>query len=119
MTHAYHDSVVMSTFIPWYDVGGIMTGGECRAGNAYPSRALDSTSGFHRSSFCPVICVLSHFFMKLLSFGFWVLIVLFFIAWYLYFLLWKDNLLIKNLNMCTSIAVWNMVRHRYHCFQTS
>jgi len=27
------------------------------AGNAYPSGAPDFTSGFHRGSSCPVICV--------------------------------------------------------------
>jgi len=34
-----------------------MTGAACGAGNAYPSGAPDFTSGFHRGSCCPVICV--------------------------------------------------------------
>jgi len=42
------------------------------AGNAYPSGAPDFTSGFHRSSCCPVICV-SFFHVIALSFGLWVL----------------------------------------------
>jgi len=57
-------------FIPWYDIGGIMTGAACGAGNAYPSGAPDFTSGFHRCSCCPVICV-SLFHVIVLSFGFW------------------------------------------------
>jgi len=54
-------------FIPWY----IMAGAACGAGNAYPSGAPDFTSGFHRGSCCPVICVsLFHIIVV-----FWVLIV--------------------------------------------
>jgi len=34
-----------------------MTGAACGAGNAYPSRAPDFNSGFHRGSCCPVIWV--------------------------------------------------------------
>jgi len=34
-----------------------MTGAACGAGNAYPSGAPDCTSGFHKGSCCPVICV--------------------------------------------------------------
>jgi len=34
-----------------------MTGAACGAGNAYPSGTPDFTSGFHRGSYCPVICV--------------------------------------------------------------
>jgi len=51
-----------------------MTGAACAAGNAYPSGAPDFTSGFHRGSHCPVICV-SFFHVIVLSFGFCVLIV--------------------------------------------
>jgi len=52
----------------------IMTGAACEAGNSYPSRAPDFTSGFDRGSCCPVICV-SLFHLIVLSLGFWVLIV--------------------------------------------
>jgi len=38
-----------------------MMGVACGAGNAYPSGAPDFTSGFHRGSCCPVICVLCLF----------------------------------------------------------
>jgi len=38
-----------------------MTGAACRTGNAYPSGAPDSTSGFHRGSYCPVMCVSPYF----------------------------------------------------------
>jgi len=34
-----------------------MTGAACGAGNAYSFGAPDFTSGFHRGSCCPVICV--------------------------------------------------------------
>jgi len=34
-----------------------MTGAACGAGNAYPSGTSSFTSGFHRGSCCPVICV--------------------------------------------------------------
>jgi len=51
------------------DIGDIMTGAACGAGSAYPSGALDFTSGFHRGSCCPVICV-SLFHVIVLSFGF-------------------------------------------------
>jgi len=34
-----------------------MTSGACRTGNAYPSGVPDFTSGFHRGSCCPVICI--------------------------------------------------------------
>jgi len=61
-------------FIPWYDIGDIMVGAACGAGNAYPSRAPNFTSGFHRGSCCHVICV-SLFHVIVLAFGFWVLIV--------------------------------------------
>jgi len=44
------------------------------AGNAYPTGAPDFTSGFHRGSWCPVICV-SLFHVIVLPFGFQVLIV--------------------------------------------
>jgi len=61
-------------FIHWYDIGDIMTGAACGAGNAYPSRVPGFTSGFHRGSCCSVICV-SLFYVIVLSFVFWVLIV--------------------------------------------
>jgi len=41
----------------------------CGAGNAYPSGAPDFTSGFHRGSCCPVICV-SFFHVSVL---YWIL----------------------------------------------
>jgi len=69
-----------------------MTGAACGAGNAYPDRAPDFTSGFHRGSCCPVICV-SLFHVIVLSFGFWILnfvCSLCLIAWYLYFLLFQS-----------------------------
>jgi len=44
-------------FIPWCGVGGIVAGAACGAGGAYPSGAPDFTSGFHRGSCCPAICV--------------------------------------------------------------
>jgi len=46
-----------------------MTGAAYGVGNAYPSGAPDFTSGFHRGSRCPVICV-SLFHVIVLSFGF-------------------------------------------------
>jgi len=46
-----------------------MTGTACGVGNAYPSGAPDFTSGFHRGSRCPVICV-SLFHVIGLSFDF-------------------------------------------------
>jgi len=46
-----------------------MTGAACGAGNAYPSGAPDFTSGFHRGSYRPVICV-SLFHVIVLFFGF-------------------------------------------------
>jgi len=46
-----------------------MTGAACGARNGYPSGVLDFTSGFHRGSCCPVICV-SLFHFIVLSFGF-------------------------------------------------
>jgi len=61
-------------FITWYDIGYIMMGAACGTWNVYPSGAPDFTSGFHRVSCCPVICV-SLFHVIVLSFGFWVLIV--------------------------------------------
>jgi len=47
----------------------IMTGAVCEADIPTPSGAPDFTSGFHRSSCCPVICV-SLFHVILSSFGF-------------------------------------------------
>jgi len=66
-----------------------MTGAACRAGNAYPSVAPDFTSGFHRGSCCPVICV-SLFHVIVLDFGFWVLIVPFFwlLGIYIFYFAW-------------------------------
>jgi len=51
-----------------------MTGAACGARNAYPSGAPGFTSGFHRGSCYPVICV-SLFHVIVLSFGFLVFIV--------------------------------------------
>jgi len=51
-----------------------MTDAACGVGNTYPSGADDFTSGFHRGSCCPVICV-ALFHVMVLSFGFCVLIV--------------------------------------------
>jgi len=59
-----------------------MTGAECGARNAYPSGASGFTSGFHRGSCCPVICV-SLFRVIVLDFEFDCSFCL--IAWYLYF----------------------------------
>jgi len=70
MTSVGHIIVVMGTFHSLIlDMGDIMTGTECGAGNAYPSGTPDFTSGFHRGSCCPVICV-SLFHIIVLSFGF-------------------------------------------------
>jgi len=49
-----------------------MAGATCGAGKAYHSGATDFTSGFHRVSYCPVICV-SLFHVIVLSFGFWAI----------------------------------------------
>jgi len=46
-----------------------MTSAACGAENIYPSGAPDFTSGFHRVSCCPVICV-SLFYVKVMSFEF-------------------------------------------------
>jgi len=55
---------------------GVYTGKWVYKGNAYPSGAPHFTSGFHRGSCCPVICVsLFHVIHVDLSFGFLVLIV--------------------------------------------
>jgi len=51
----------------------IMTGVAWGAGNAYHFGIPDFTSGFHRGTCCPVICV-SLFQVIVLSFGFFVLI---------------------------------------------
>jgi len=58
----------------FYDIGDIMTGAACGAGNAYPLAAPDFTSGYHRGSCCPVICV-SLFHIIVLSFEFGGLII--------------------------------------------
>jgi len=48
-----------------------MTGAACGAGAVYPSGAPDFTSGCHRGSCCPVICVfLFHVIACFLSFEF-------------------------------------------------
>jgi len=72
-------------FIPGYDIGVIMTGSACGAGNAYHSGAPDFTSGFHRVSCCHVICV-SLFHVIVLSFGFfllfdWLVSIIFTLVW--------------------------------------
>jgi len=46
-----------------------MKGAACGAENAYPPGAPNFTSGFHRGSCCPVICV-SLFHVIVLSFEF-------------------------------------------------
>jgi len=69
MASVGHDIVVMSTFLSLIRHWGIMTGAVCGAENDYPSGASDFTSGFHRGSCCPVICV-SLFHVIVLSFGF-------------------------------------------------
>jgi len=51
------------------DIGGHHDGAVCGARNAYLSGAPDFTSGFHRGSCCPIICV-SLFHVIVLSFGF-------------------------------------------------
>jgi len=71
MTSVGHDIVVMSTYHSLIRHRDIMTGVACGAGNAYPSGAPDFTSGFHRGSCCPVVCV-SLFHVIVLSFEFWV-----------------------------------------------
>jgi len=71
-----------------YDIGDIMTCDACGEGNAYPSGAPDFTSGFHRGSRCPIICVSFHVIFlsfRCLSFD----CSFCFIAWYLYFFLLK------------------------------
>jgi len=48
-----------------------MTGTACGAGHIYPFGAHDFTSGFHRGSCCPVICVSLHVYhVIVLSFAF-------------------------------------------------
>jgi len=74
MPSVYHEIVVMSTFIPWYDIGNITTGAASGAGNTYPSGAPDFISSFHKGSCCPVICV-SLLHVIVLSFEFWLLLV--------------------------------------------
>jgi len=52
-----------------------MKGAAYGAGNAYPSISPYFASGFYRGSCCPVFCViLSN--VIVMSFGFWVLVVL-------------------------------------------
>jgi len=51
-----------------------MTGAACGTGHAYPYGAPDFTSGFHRSSCYPVICV-SLFHVIVMSFEFRVSVV--------------------------------------------
>jgi len=54
-----HDIVAMSTFHSLVRHRGHHDGchAACGAGNTYPSGAGGFTSGFHRDSCCPVICV--------------------------------------------------------------
>jgi len=66
-----------------------MTGAACGGGNAYPSGAPDFTSGFHRGTCCPLICV-PLFHVIALSFGF-LLFLLFDYIVSLYFLLIKKK----------------------------
>jgi len=80
-----------------------------------PFRSTDFTSGFHRGSCCPVICV-SLFYMIVLSFGFWVLIVAF--VWllgiYIFFTL---NLLtyVRIVNCTFSISQSIFISHYVKC----
>jgi len=68
-----HDIVIISTFHSLIRHRGV--------GNAYPLRAPDNTSGLHRGSCYPVICVfLIH--VIVLSFEFRLFLCL--ITWYLY-----------------------------------
>jgi len=46
-----------------------MTGAACGAGDVYTSGTPDFTSGFHRGSCCPVMCI-SLFHVIVLTFGF-------------------------------------------------
>jgi len=66
-----------------------MTGAGCGAVNAYFSGASDFTSGFHKGSCCPVFCV-SLFHVIVLSFEIDYSFCL--IPWYLYFLLYMDEI---------------------------
>jgi len=69
MTSVGHDTVVMSTFHSLIRHRDIMKGPACGTGNAYHSGAPCFTSGFHRGSCFPVICV-SFFHVIVLSFYF-------------------------------------------------
>jgi len=104
-------------FIPWYDIGDIMTVATYGAGNAYPSGAPNFTSGFHSSSCCPVIYV-SLFHVIVLSFVFWVLIVPF--VWFLgiYIFYFKT---IQNIVLCLHFTFlsWFMVKNITIIFKTS
>jgi len=79
--------------------GGSVVGAACRAGSAYPSGAPDFTTGFHRGSCCPVICVsLFH----VLSFGSWLLILPF--VWLLgvyvfYFYTVSEHVTVLSINL--------------------
>jgi len=59
------------------------------SGNAYPSGAPDFTSGFHRGSCCPVICVF-YFILYSCLFYFEFCCTFSLIAWY-FLLLWNVN----------------------------
>jgi len=73
MTSVGHDIVVISTFHSLIRHRGHHNGCRVRSRKCLPSGAADFTSGFHRSSCCPVICA-SLFHVIVLSFWFWVLI---------------------------------------------
>jgi len=72
MTSVGHGIVLMSTFHSLIRHRGHHD--TCGTGNAYASGVPDCTSGFHRGSCCPVICVFL-FHVIVLSFGFGVFIV--------------------------------------------
>jgi len=91
----------MSTFHALIRHWDIMTGAAYGAGNAYCTGAPDFTSGFHRGSCYPVICV-SLFHVIVLSFVVWVLIVPFvwWLGLYIFYLCMLNSLFI-DLNYCT------------------
>jgi len=75
---------------------GYNAGAACGAGHDYPSGGPAFTSGFHRGSCCPVICV-SLFHAIILSFG---------IEFWLFFLF---DCLVSIFFAFISILVWNII----------
>jgi len=73
-----------------------MTVAACGAGNDYLSGVPDFTSGFHRGSCCPVICV-SLFYVIVLFLDFEFDCSFCLISWYLYFIYFMFRpFLLKN-----------------------